>query len=74
MGLGPKLIGRLFAGQLRRPQGLLGRFIGGKMARQNKESNDWTVSLLNIQPNDHVLEVGFGPGLAIKSAVGPLGR
>lgn len=68
MGLGPKLFGRLFAGQLRRPQGLLGRFIGRKMAGQNKESNDWTVSLLDIQPNDHVLEVGFGPGLAIKSA------
>jgi len=32
------------------------------------ESNDWTVSLLDIQPNDRVLEVGFGPGLAVRSA------
>lgn len=38
------------------------------MARRNKESNDWTVSLLDIQSNDHVLEVGFGPGLSVRSA------
>ncbi len=68
MGLGSKLIGRLFAGQLRKPRGLVGRLTGRALARGNIESNDWTVSLLGIQPKDRVLEVGFGPGLAIKSA------
>ena len=43
---------------------------GRAMARRNAESNDWTVSLLDIQPRDRVLEVGFGPGLAIRSAAG----
>ena len=36
------------------------------MARMDKPSNDWAISLMNIQPNDHLLEIGFGPGMAIK--------
>ena len=68
MGLGSKLIGRLFGGQLRQPRGFVGRFTGRAMARGNQESNEWTLSLLEIQPYDHVLEVGFGPGQSIRSA------
>src|SRR5438093_13726255 len=68
MGLGSKLIGRLFGGQLRQPRGFVGRFTGRAMARGNQESNQWTLSLLEIQPYDHVLEVGFGPGQSIRSA------
>lgn len=55
--------------QARRPSGFVGRFVSRSMARQNKESNDWTVSLLDVLPTDRVLEVGFGPGTAIKSVV-----
>jgi ubiquinone/menaquinone biosynthesis C-methylase UbiE len=32
----------------------------------DKPSNDWAISLMNIQPNDRLLEIGFGPGMAIK--------
>jgi ubiquinone/menaquinone biosynthesis C-methylase UbiE len=32
----------------------------------NRERNRWAVSLLDIQPSDRVLEIGFGPGLAIR--------
>lgn len=32
----------------------------------NRERNKWAVSLLDIQPRDRVLEIGFGPGLAIR--------
>ena len=67
MSLRTILFGRLLASQIRQPRGFLGGLVGRGMARQNKESNDWTISLLNVQPDDHVLEVGFGPGLAIKS-------
>jgi fibrillarin-like rRNA methylase len=28
--------------------------------------NEWGISLLNIQPSGHVLEIGFGPGVAIQ--------
>src|SRR5437899_9533240 len=66
-GLGSRLLGRLVARQLRRPRGLFGRVIGRGLARRNKEANDWTVSLLDIQPTDRVLEIGFGPGLAVRS-------
>jgi ubiquinone/menaquinone biosynthesis C-methylase UbiE len=30
------------------------------------ERNDWAVSLLKLQPTDRVLEIGFGPGVAIQ--------
>jgi ubiquinone/menaquinone biosynthesis C-methylase UbiE len=31
----------------------------------NRQRNRWIVSLLDVQPTDQVLEIGFGPGLAI---------
>lgn len=33
--------------------------------RSNQQRNSWVVSLLDVQPADRVLEVGFGPGRAI---------
>lgn len=53
------------AGQYRRPSGIIGRWIGGKMAEQHRAENLWTVNLLNVQPTDKILEIGFGPGYAI---------
>jgi ubiquinone/menaquinone biosynthesis C-methylase UbiE len=31
----------------------------------NRQRNRWAVSLLRVQPAEQVLEIGFGPGLAI---------
>jgi ubiquinone/menaquinone biosynthesis C-methylase UbiE len=59
-----KLTNRI-AEQLRRPQGSWGVMTGIFMSLANRKVNEWTISLLDIQPTDHVLEVGFGPGLAI---------
>lgn len=53
-------------GQYRRPSGLVGQLIGERMAQQHRSENEWTVSLLNLQPEDRVLEIGFGPGIAIQ--------
>lgn len=50
----------------RRPSGLVGQIIGNNMAQQHVPENDWTVSLLDVQPTDHILEIGFGPGIAIE--------
>jgi ubiquinone/menaquinone biosynthesis C-methylase UbiE len=36
------------------------------MIHDNRDANYWTVGLLDIKPTDHVLEIGFGPGLAIQ--------
>ena len=57
---------RYIDGQYRRPTGLIGRWVGRKMAEQHQPENNWTVKVLNIQPTDHVLEVGFGPGFAVQ--------
>ena len=53
--------------QFARPSGLGGRAAGALMAHRssNRERNAWAVSLLHVQPDDRVLEIGFGPGLAI---------
>jgi SAM-dependent methyltransferase len=55
-------------GQYRRPTGPIGLWIGGKMAQQHRPENLWTINLLDIQPSDHILEVGFGPGIAVAEA------
>jgi len=49
-----------------RPQGILGRMGGAIMARTNREIASRVVELLDVQPGDRVLEVGFGPGMAIQ--------
>jgi ubiquinone/menaquinone biosynthesis C-methylase UbiE len=54
-------------GQFGNPRGLGGRAAGWVMAHRssNRQRNIWVVSLLDVQPTDRVLEVGFGPGVAI---------
>jgi ubiquinone/menaquinone biosynthesis C-methylase UbiE len=48
-----------------RPQGVLGRVGGIIMARMNRSIAVRTIALLDVQPHDRVLEVGFGPGVGI---------
>lgn len=53
------------AQQYGRPTGLLGHYIGLKMVRDHRPENEWTVNLLQPEPADHILELGFGAGFAI---------
>jgi SAM-dependent methyltransferase len=39
----------------------------------NRRRNAWAVSLLDVRPEDRVLEIGFGPGIAIRE-LGRLAR
>jgi len=39
------------------------------MRPSNRARNRWTVELLDLQPGDRLLEIGFGPGLAIAAAL-----
>ena len=59
------------ATQFEHHRGLLGHMTGWIMAHRtsNKDRNRWTVDLLDIQPTDHVLELGCGPGLALQSCL-----
>lgn len=49
-----------------RPSGVRGRVAGWLMALSNRKLNAWAVELLAVRPNDQVLEIGFGPGLAVQ--------
>lgn len=53
--------------QFMRPRGVFGRVAGLIMERRssNRERNRWAVSLLELEPDHRVLEIGFGPGFAI---------
>ena len=46
----------------RQPAGFSGRLTGYLMSLKSKQRSDWTVEQLNIQPYQHLLEVGYGPG------------
>jgi cyclopropane fatty-acyl-phospholipid synthase-like methyltransferase len=59
-----------FVRQFGKPSGPLGTLASFIMQVRpsNRERNARTLALLDIQPDDHVLELGFGPGVAVKRA------
>ena len=59
---------RFMTTQFGNPRGVFGKFIGNRMAKGNVYDAQWTISLLNIQPHDHILEIGFGPGVSTQLA------
>ena len=67
MNLTTRIIRRVRA-QFARPTGVSGRVAGWIMASRasNRRRNVWTVSLLDVQRHDRVLEIGFGPGIAVR--------
>lgn len=65
-----KRLARSLARQFGRPTGILGRAAGWIMANRasNRERNLRTLEILGVQPEDRVLELGFGPGFALAHA------
>ncbi len=61
--------------QLKCPAGPQGRLAGRVMSVVNKQPNHLAIQALSLQPCDTVLELGFGPGGAIKAmaALAPRG-
>jgi trans-aconitate methyltransferase len=55
--------------QFEKPQGLLGRLVGQVLAHRssNRKRNLWTVELLDLRPDHRLLELGCGPGYALKA-------
>nr|SBO93029.1 hypothetical protein BN4615_P2543 [Nonomuraea gerenzanensis] len=58
---------KTLVGQFGHPRGLAGRAVGWVMAHRssNRRRNLWIAALLDVRPTDRILEVGFGPGIAI---------
>jgi hypothetical protein len=52
------------ARQLRQPSGVVGRAMGHILNRANRPINERAVERLDVGPNDAVLEIGFGGGVA----------
>src|SRR5688572_12852582 len=53
--------------QFHHPTGAAGHVAGWIMGRRssNVARNRWAAQLLDVQPTDHVIELGCGPGVAI---------
>lgn len=53
--------------QFKQPKGRLGKLAGHLMAnrKSNIERNKWVVDLMELKDNHHVLEIGYGPGMAV---------
>lgn len=62
MGLFDGLRERMFG----QPEGWLGRLGGRLMTIGKQEQAAWAIDLLRIEPDHDVLEIGFGPGVAIE--------
>jgi SAM-dependent methyltransferase len=58
-----------FARQFDNPTGLAGRLALWLMSRLNYAGNRWMIDLLNVRPDDRVLDIGCGPGLAVREAL-----
>jgi len=57
-----------FDSQFANPAGLLGMLVGHLMAIEHKALHRAVVDRLSLQSTDAVLEIGFGPGTAIRHA------
>jgi ubiquinone/menaquinone biosynthesis C-methylase UbiE len=66
MSFGDRILLRMFG----RPKGLLGRIGGLILARFNRAFAEEIVTLLDVRAAERVLEVGFGPGVAIELLAG----
>src|SRR5215471_14631554 len=67
-GVDPEMsLGRnILLGMFGRPRGLLGRLGGMIMASTNRHYAEWAIESLDVQPHEHLLEIGFGPGVAVQ--------
>jgi SAM-dependent methyltransferase len=66
-----RVLDRDVVGQAHHPRGAAGYVTAWEMAHRpsNRLRGSWVVSMLGVRPDDRVLEIGFGPGLAVAGLV-----
>jgi SAM-dependent methyltransferase len=52
--------------QFKKPTGFLGKFISNLMIKGNTHEYETLIKDFNIQSNDKLLEIGYGPGIGIE--------
>ncbi len=57
---------RHLSSQFGNPRGFLGYLAGQAMAIKNRARIEWAIELLDVQQSERILEIGFGPGLAVR--------
>lgn len=60
---------KYFASQSRSPKGFIGKLMGKLMNNINAPMNEKTIQLLDIEEQDHILEIGFGNGKYIADII-----
>jgi ubiquinone/menaquinone biosynthesis C-methylase UbiE len=66
----PLIPKKFLAAQLRQPSGWFGKIVMGDLLNKgNDKINHLAVELLDIQPTDRVLDIGFGGGITIEDMV-----
>lgn len=65
---------RFIAKQGRRPSGLLGQIVARIMAKETAGENDFARELLQLQPEDAVLEIGSGHGETLAKCANVVSR
>ena len=62
------------ARQGRKPSGLLGQIVARVMAKETADENDVAVELLQLCPDDAVLEIGCGHGDTLAKCANAVSR
>ena len=58
---------RMFGRQARKPRGWFGKTVFGHLATWgHRPVTKWAMSLMDVQPDDHVLDIGCGGGMAVE--------
>ena len=54
------------ASQFRKPSGWFGIFTANLMVKNNQKNYDRLISALDLQPQNKLFEIGYGPGIGIR--------
>jgi len=63
------MLKNFFASQFKKPRGLFGIFTSNMMIKGNQKNYDRLIIDLNVQPYNKILEIGFGPGIGIRTII-----